>query len=114
MGNSSSEEKASKPKFFDGVKAEFKKITWPDRDLLLRQSVAVVGVSIVPVSYTHLDVYKRQHGTGLGLYISDAVVKGKFGGNMWVEDNPEGGAIVGVSIPLSEVQEEKTGKNKGD
>ena len=54
------------------------------------------------------------HGTGLGLYISDAVVKGKFGGNMWVEDNPEGGAIVGVSIPLSEVQEEKTGKNKGD
>ena len=47
MGNSSSEEKASKPKFFDGVKAEVKKITWPDRDLLLRQSVAVVGVSIV-------------------------------------------------------------------
>ena len=47
MGNSSSEEKASKPKFFDGVKAEFKKITWPDRDLLLRQSVAVIGVSIV-------------------------------------------------------------------
>ena len=47
MGNSSSEEKAPKPKFFDGVKAEFKKITWPDRDLLLRQSVAVVGVSIV-------------------------------------------------------------------
>ena len=47
MGNSSSEEKASKPKFFDGVKAEFKKVTWPDRDLLLRQSVAVVGVSIV-------------------------------------------------------------------
>ena len=47
MGNSSSEEKASKPKFFDGVKAEFKKITWPDRDLLLRQYVAVVGVSIV-------------------------------------------------------------------
>ena len=47
MGNSSSEEKVSKPKFFDGVKAEFKKITWPDRDLLLRQSVAVVGVSIV-------------------------------------------------------------------
>ena len=56
---------------------------------------------------------KGAHGTGLGLYISDAVVKGKFGGNMWVEDNPEGGAIVGVSIPLSEVQEEKTGKNKG-
>ena len=47
MGNYSSEERASKPKFVDGVKAEFKKITWPDRDLLLRQSVAVVRVSIV-------------------------------------------------------------------
>ena len=37
MGNSSSEEKTSKPKFFDGVKAEFKKVTWPDRELLLKQ-----------------------------------------------------------------------------
>ena len=47
MGNSSSEEKTSKPKFFDGVKAEFKKVTWPDRELLLKQSSAVVGISIV-------------------------------------------------------------------
>lgn len=49
----SSEEKASKapkaPKvsFFDGVKAEFKKIIWPDKDTLLKQSVAVVIVSII-------------------------------------------------------------------
>ena len=47
MGNSSSEEKTSRPKFFDGVKAEFKKVTWPDRELLLKQSAAVVGISIV-------------------------------------------------------------------
>ena len=47
MGKASSEEKASKPKFFDGVKAEFRKISWPDRDMLLKQSVAVVGISIV-------------------------------------------------------------------
>lgn len=38
--------KAPKVKFFDGVKAEFKKI-WPDKDTLLKQSVAVVFVSIV-------------------------------------------------------------------
>ena len=31
----------------DGVKAEFKKIIWPDKDTLLKQSVAVVFVSIV-------------------------------------------------------------------
>ena len=37
--------KAPKVKFFDGVKAEFKKIIWPDKDTLLKQSVAVVFVS---------------------------------------------------------------------
>ena len=34
-------------KFFDGVKAEFKKIIWPDRDTLLKQSVVVVAITIV-------------------------------------------------------------------
>jgi signal transduction histidine kinase len=46
---------------------------------------------------------KGTKGTGLGLYISNAVVRGKFGGFMWAEDNPEGGAIFGVSIPLESV-----------
>jgi two-component system sensor histidine kinase HupT/HoxJ len=39
---------------------------------------------------------KGTQGTGLGLYISNAVVRGKFGGSMWVEDNPGGGARGGV------------------
>ena len=34
-------------KFLDGVKAEFKKISWPDKDALLKQSIAVVVVSVV-------------------------------------------------------------------
>ena len=33
--------------FFKGVKAEFKKISWPDKDSLLKQSVAVVCISFV-------------------------------------------------------------------
>ncbi len=45
MGDSA--EKQSKPKFFQGVKAEFKKISWPDRQSTLKQSVAVVVISIV-------------------------------------------------------------------
>ena len=40
-------EKASVKKFFDGVKAEFKKIIWPDQNTLLKQYIAVGGVSIV-------------------------------------------------------------------
>jgi two-component system sensor histidine kinase HupT/HoxJ len=43
---------------------------------------------------------KGAAGSGLGLYISNAVVRAKFGGEMWVEDNPGGGAIFGFTIPL--------------
>lgn len=43
---------------------------------------------------------KGAQGTGLGLYISNAVVHGKFNGTMWCEDNPGGGAIFGMTIPL--------------
>ncbi len=39
--------KVKKPSFFKGVKAEFKKITWPDKTSLLKQTVAVIGVSLV-------------------------------------------------------------------
>ena len=51
MGESAKSTKADKTsktvKFWNGVKAEFKKITWPDRDSLLKQSIAVVAVSVV-------------------------------------------------------------------
>lgn len=48
MGDSAKSEKTLKPvKFWDGVKAEFKKIAWPNKDDLLKQSVAVVAISIV-------------------------------------------------------------------
>ncbi len=42
-------------------------------------------------------------GTGLGIFISNSVIKAKFGGYMWYEDNPAGGAIFGISIPLEYV-----------
>ena len=41
---------AKKPgikKFWSGVKAEFRKITWPDQNTLLKQSIAVVVISVV-------------------------------------------------------------------
>ncbi|MDD6274340.1 MAG: histidine kinase N-terminal 7TM domain-containing protein [Clostridiaceae bacterium] len=43
---------------------------------------------------------KGAHGTGLGLYISNAIIRGKFGGTIWFEDNPGGGAVFGMEIPL--------------
>ena len=47
MADSAKKEKTAKPSFFKGVKAEFKKISWPDKDYLLKQSVAVVCISVV-------------------------------------------------------------------
>ena len=48
MGDSAKSEKTSKlVKFWNGVKAEFKKIVWPDKEDLLKQSVAVVIISVV-------------------------------------------------------------------
>ncbi len=51
MGDSAKSVKADKTstpvKFWNGVKAEFKKISWPDKDSLLKQSVAVVAISVV-------------------------------------------------------------------
>ena len=46
---------------------------------------------------------KGTMGTGLGLYISNMVIRGKFGGSMWLEDNPGGGSIFGISIPMEAV-----------
>ena len=45
MGDSA--EKQTRPGFFKGVKAEFKKISWPDRQSTLKQSIAVVVISVV-------------------------------------------------------------------
>ncbi len=40
-------EKVQKKSFFKGIKSEFKKIIWPDKDYLAKQSVAVVAISVV-------------------------------------------------------------------
>ena len=38
--------KAPKVKFFDGVKTEFKKIIWPDKDTVGKQTVAVIACTV--------------------------------------------------------------------
>lgn len=39
-------EVAPKTSWFTGLKSEFKKIVWPDKQSLLRQTVAVIAVSV--------------------------------------------------------------------
>ena len=47
MGETVSNEKAPKKDFIKGLKAEFNKIIWPDKDTLTKQSVVVVIATIV-------------------------------------------------------------------
>lgn len=42
-----SKEKTRKTPFFKGIKAEFKKIIWPDKTTLAKQTAAVVSVSVI-------------------------------------------------------------------
>ena len=60
MGDSA--EKQKRPSFFKGAKAEFKKISWPDRQSTLKQSVAVVAISVVVGVIIAVLAYFIQYG----------------------------------------------------
>lgn len=45
-GTASKEKKTGKKNFFAGVKAEFDKIVWPDREEVGRETVAVLVCSV--------------------------------------------------------------------
>ena len=47
MGETEKVEKAPKQSWFTGLKDEFKKIIWPEQKSLVRQTVAVVAVSVI-------------------------------------------------------------------
>lgn len=45
MGDSAGKQKG--PGFFSGVKSEFKNVKWPNRQATVKQSIAVVAISVV-------------------------------------------------------------------
>mgnify|MGYP000015626610 CR=1 FL=1 len=46
MGDTVNNEGAQKKNFFKGLKTEFHKIVWPDKDTVTKQTIAVVSASI--------------------------------------------------------------------
>lgn len=46
MGDTENTKKAPKKSFWKGLKAEYKKIIWPDKDTVMKQTYAVVAVSV--------------------------------------------------------------------
>lgn len=89
-------------------------ISKTDKALKLCVKDTGIGVpeEIKPRLFKQMITSKGTLGTGLGVYISNAVVKGKFGGTMWMEDNPGGGSIFGISIPLENVTFTERGYGK--
>lgn len=47
MAESAKKDKAPKKSWFKGLKSEFKKIMWTDKNTLLKQTVAVVSITAV-------------------------------------------------------------------
>lgn len=46
MGETVSNERAPKKDFIKGLKAEFNKIVWPDKETLTKQTIAVVSSTV--------------------------------------------------------------------
>ena len=47
MGENAKSEAAPKKSWLKGLKAEFKKIIWPDKESVAKQTIAVVVVSVI-------------------------------------------------------------------
>ena len=60
-----SAEKTKKQGFFKNVRIEFKKISWPDRKTMFKQSVAVVAISVVMGVVIALIDYVAKYGVNL-------------------------------------------------
>ena len=56
---------ASKPSWFKQVKAEFKKIIWPDKKKVTRQTIAVVIISVLLGGFIALVDLVVKAGLGL-------------------------------------------------
>ena len=63
-------EKTPKTSWFTGMKQEFKKIHWPDRKSVLKQTVAVVSVSVVVGLIIALMDWMIQYGVDFLLGLS--------------------------------------------
>ncbi len=59
------EQKTQKKSWFKGLKAEFKKIIWPDRMTLAKQTAAVVTVSVALGAIIAVIDFLVQHGVDL-------------------------------------------------
>ena len=68
--------------------------------IMVKDRGAGISDNVMEKLFKTMVTSKGTMGTGLGLYISNAVIRSKFNGSMWGENRPDGGAILGISIPM--------------
>ena len=74
MGQTENVEKAPKTSWFDGVKAEFKKIIWPEQKSVVRQTIAVIVTSVVVGLIIALLDWAIQHGVNFLVGFNGGIV----------------------------------------
>ena len=80
---------------------------YPDKENLniaIKDRGAGISPQVKDKLFKAMVTSKGTMGTGLGLYISNIVIKSKFNGSMWMQNREGGGSIFGISIPLDNVR----------
>jgi signal transduction histidine kinase len=86
-----------------------------DLKIMVKDRGTGISDTILEKMFKTMVTSKGTMGTGLGLYISNAVIRSKFNGYMWGENRPDGGSCLGISIPLEMVSIKSVVANaKGD
>lgn len=77
-----------------------------DKQLYIKVKDRGPGISekVASQLFKNMITTKGSMGSGLGLFISNTVIRGKFKGSMWGENREGGGSIFGIAIPLEVVQ----------
>lgn len=81
-------------------------INHDDKQLYIKVKDRGPGISekVASQLFKNMITTKGSMGSGLGLFISNTVIRGKFKGSMWGENREGGGSIFGIAIPLEVVQ----------
>lgn len=71
--------------------------------ILVKDRGCGISQNVLDKLFKSMVTNKGTMGTGLGLYISNAVIRSKFNGEMWGENREGGGSLFGIAIPLETV-----------
>lgn len=76
-------------------------------DIYVRDTGDGIAPEILERLFREMTTSKGTKGTGLGLFISNTLVRSAFGGYMWAKNNPDDGASIGMTMPHSVVKKIK-------